>query len=83
MGKVYLTFNTQKLYKNIRDVKVKLRIKRALFKLSQNPYAGKKLKGDLAGQYSLRIWPFRIIYYLKSNKNIIVTDIGHRQEINK
>lgn len=83
MGKVYLTSNTQKLYKNIRDVKVKLRIKRALFKLLQNPHAGKKLKGDLAGQYSLRIWPYRIIYYLKSRKDVIVTDIGHRKEVYK
>lgn len=83
MGKVYLTSNTQKLYKKIGDERVKLRIKRALYKLSQNPYAGKKLKGDLAGQYSLRIWPYRIIYYLKSKKNIIVTDIGHRKGVYK
>jgi mRNA interferase RelE/StbE len=56
------------------------RILVALVGLRTNPYAGKKLTGDLRGQYSLRVWPYRILYEIKRTKLIVtVVYIGHRQ----
>ncbi len=81
MAQVYLTPNTTKLYKKIKDPKLKSKIKTALAKLSQDPYLGKKLKGEFAGQYSLRIWPYRIVYYISPKRDVVITDIGHRRDI--
>ncbi|MCU0652892.1 MAG: type II toxin-antitoxin system RelE/ParE family toxin [Candidatus Pacebacteria bacterium] len=50
--------------------------------IANDPYAGKKLEGKRAGQYSMRIWPYRIIYSIyKKELLIIVISIGHRQGI--
>jgi mRNA interferase RelE/StbE len=81
MAKIYLTPNTQNLYKKIRDSKLKSKIKVGLAKLSQDPYLGKKLKGELEGQYSIKIWPYRILYYITPTKDIVVTDIRHRKDV--
>ncbi len=52
--------------------------------LKSKPFSGKKLQGPLAGFYSLRIWPYRIIYIVKKKEvMIIIFDIGHRQNIYK
>lgn len=81
MPKVYLTPNSAKLLKKIKGEKTKRKIKTALGKLAENPQAGKKLRGELEDQYSLRVWPYRIIYLITKEKDIIVTDIGHRKDI--
>lgn len=58
------------------------RIVAAFCSLSQNPFIGKKLKGELEGRYSFRVWPYRIVYQIyKSELLIIVIKIGHRQEV--
>ena len=46
--------------------------------LSHDPYAGKPLQGELKNMYSLRAWPYRIIYEIKSG-TITVYSIAHRQ----
>jgi len=64
-----------KLPKNYKE-----KILTALLILSENPYAGKKLEGEYKDCYSLRIWPYRIIYQVYQKKLlIIVIAIGHRQ----
>jgi addiction module RelE/StbE family toxin len=48
--------------------------------ISNNPFTGKKLEGDLKGLYSYRAWPYRIIYKAyKKRLLIVVIRIGHRQ----
>jgi mRNA interferase RelE/StbE len=50
--------------------------------LKTNPYAGKKLKGKLQGDYSLRIGEYRTIYTIHRNNLVIyIIDMGHRREI--
>ncbi|HOX30449.1 MAG TPA: type II toxin-antitoxin system RelE/ParE family toxin [Candidatus Paceibacterota bacterium] len=45
--------------------------------IAGDPYAGKKLEGKRAGQYSMRIWPYRIIYSIyKTELLIVVISIG-------
>lgn len=52
--------------------------------LGSNPYLGKKLSGQFSGNYSLRIWPYRIIYQInKLQPTIIIITIEHRQGVYK
>lgn len=61
-------------------VSLQKKIKRKLILLEANPLLGKKLSGDLEGNYSLRAWPYRIIYQINDNeKRIEVSAILHRQ----
>lgn len=54
--------------------------RQVLSNLVANPYAGKKLSGGYQNSYSLRVWPYRIIYKIrKKEKSIIITGIQHRQ----
>ena len=58
------------------------RLMRVAEMLGENPYLGKKLKGELSGQYSVQAWPYRLIYKIKKKKLIVyVIDLGHRQGI--
>lgn len=58
------------------------RVLGVIAQLHTNPYIGKKLEGDFRGYYSLRAWPYRIIYGVMREKLIIVViRIGHRQGV--
>jgi mRNA interferase RelE/StbE len=58
------------------------RILTVLPQLAQNPFVGKKLKGEYDGCYSYRVWPYRIIYRVyKSWLLVAVIHIGHRQSV--
>lgn len=58
------------------------RILSALTSIARDPYAGKKLAGDLRGLFSYRIWPYRIIYKLyKKYLLVVVIRFGHRQGV--
>lgn len=60
----------------------KERIYILLINLTKNPYIGKKLEGKLAQYYSIRLWPYRIIYKIfKKELLVIVIKIGHRKNI--
>lgn len=52
--------------------------------LKNNPYFGKKLKGEFADLYSLKVWPYRIIYqFFRQEKKLFINVIQHRQSIYK
>jgi len=52
--------------------------------ISKDPFAGKKLDGQLDGLYSYRIGPYRIVYKIyKKYLLIIIIRIGHRQGVYK
>ncbi len=60
----------------------KLRISIVLLRVKENPYRGKKLRGEYKDSYSLRVWPYRIIYKIyKDYLLVVVVHIGHRQGI--
>ncbi|MBU6141836.1 type II toxin-antitoxin system RelE/ParE family toxin [Patescibacteria group bacterium] len=49
-----------------------------------DPFSGKKLTGKKAGQYSVRVWPYRIIYRIYKKELIVfIIDVGHRQGVYK
>ncbi len=83
MYKVLLRKKVHRELKKI-DKRYKIKILKKLARLKKKPYLGKKLVGDLKGYYSLRAWPYRIIYKVYKKKLIVfVIDIGHRQGVYK
>ena len=62
--------------------KDRTRVLAALQALRTNPFAGKKLDRDLVGHYSVRVWPYRIIYSIDKNiVTVTVVAIGHRKDV--
>ena len=60
----------------------KQRVLQVLDAIEANPFLGKKLHGEREGQYSMRVWPYRIIYKIyKHELLIIVIEFGHRQGV--
>ena len=44
----------------------------ALSVIARDPFAGKKLEGKRKGQWSMRIWPYRIIYSIYKKELLVV-----------
>ena len=64
--------------------KEKSKIDAVLSSLKEDPFSGKKLKGEFEGFYSVRMWPYRIIYTIfKKELIVLVVDVGHRKEVYK
>ena len=65
--------------------KNKKEIKQSNCKLEDNPLYGKdikKLKGKLQGKYRLKVGPFRIVYLVNKERNLVVVEsIGPRGDI--
>ncbi len=59
---------------------LKKSIRKALDELVKNPYAGKPLKQELAGLWSLPVAHHRIIYQTQEGR-IIVVFIGPRRDV--
>ncbi len=80
---VILSKDSQRQYKRIpKNEQIKLRKK--LYALEKFPYSGKKLTGELKGIYSLRVWPYRILYEInEKEKRVEVLKIAHRQAVYK
>ncbi len=79
--KIELTPTAKKQLKKLPKSEAK-KIARKLFTLEISPYSGKKLEGKLKDRYSLRAWPYRIIYVITRNA-IQVETIEHRQGVYK
>ena len=81
--KVLLTPDAKKQLNKLSRV-THSRIFRHLDYLKANPFAGKPLQRNLKGYYSLRAWPYRILYVIIKNKNtILVIAVEHRQGVYK
>lgn len=77
--KLALSKNALREYERLPE-REKTKIKKKLSSLAKHPYSGKKLGGDLAGYYSLKVWPYRIVFEInKKESRIEVHKIRHRQ----
>ena len=66
------------------EIKHYEKILSALEVLSNDPYLGKRLKGELKSYYSYRVWSYRIIYEIKKKELVIlIIRIGYRSEVYK
>jgi mRNA-degrading endonuclease RelE of RelBE toxin-antitoxin system len=75
---------TKKAVKELRQLpkKIQVRVKRKLLLLEKDPHAQKKLGGELAGMFTIRIWPYRAIFWIEK-KIVWVIKIQHRQGVYK
>ncbi|PIU03693.1 hypothetical protein COT44_01850 [Candidatus Shapirobacteria bacterium CG08_land_8_20_14_0_20_39_18] len=56
------------------------KINTKLHLLRENPLSDKPLTGELQGLWSLRAWPYRILYEFKQKEKVIIIHrILHRQ----
>jgi len=78
-----LSKNASKEYEKIPKEE-RAKVKKKLISLEANPLSGKKLSGELSDYYSLRAWPYRIIYEINAKQNLIqIHKISHRQGVYK
>ena len=76
---VILSKNARRDYERLPKPQ-QVKVRKKLNFLEQNPYAGKKLAGELEGIRSLRAWPYRIFYEVnETEKRIAVHKIKYRQ----
>ena len=61
------------------DRETKERVKKAVGELAENPGKGKQLKGELTGEWSLRVGNHRVLYALEGGIAWIET-VRHRRE---
>lgn len=81
MYQVLVKKSAQKSLQRI-DRRYRQRILDALVVLQSEPLLGKALKGELEGFYSLRVWPYRIIYTVYHDRLVVfVIAIEHRQGV--
>lgn len=78
---VILSKDAQKQYEQLPKSE-RIKVRKKLLLLADNPTAGKKLVGELSGIRSLRAWPYRIIYEInETEKRVEIHKITHRQGI--
>ncbi len=81
MARVLLTRRFEKNFKKL-DSKTQARIKDAVLSLKDEPDQGKSLTGELAGEYSLRVGTYRILYIIQGD-DVIVETVRHRRDVYK
>ena len=61
---------------------VKLRVRRRIEELSENPYLGLKLVGELEGFWKDRVGKYRVIYKIdETRKAVMVYDVDLRKRV--
>ncbi|MEK7591143.1 MAG: type II toxin-antitoxin system RelE/ParE family toxin [Patescibacteria group bacterium] len=83
MYQVVFTRRADKQFAKLPE-KYRVEILDKILLLRARPYLGKKLQGEHTGKYSLKQWPYRIIYRIEKKRvTIVIVEIGHRQGIYK
>lgn len=83
MAKLVLSRTSEKEFAKLPKIEQK-KVFKKLKSIQSSPLLGKPLTGELKSFYSIRAWPYRIIYeYNKEEKSIIVCKIQHRQGVYK
>jgi len=78
-----LSKNAEKEYRKLPKSDQK-KIYRKLLVIEKNPTDGKKLLGKLAGIYSIRVWPYRVLFQINEREQRVeVLKIAHRQSVYK
>lgn len=80
---VILSEDAKKQYKRL-PLSEQKKIRKKLLTLEQNTFSSKKLTGEFSGYYSVKVWPYRIIYEVNIIlKRVEVHKIAHRQGVYK
>ena len=76
--RIFLTRRFQKSFEKL-EKEAQKKIKLALKQIYINPHKGKKLIGELEGEYSWRVGSLRIIYTIEK-KDVWIETVRHRKE---
>lgn len=78
---VVVTKKAQKEYDRLSE-KDQVRVFAAMQNLGLHPFTGKKLDAEHDGYWSVRVWPYRIIYTIhKKIITVTVVAIGDRKDV--
>ncbi len=79
--RVIISEDAEKQYKHLPK-SAQTKIAKKLQALTTNPFAGKKLSGEFKKFWSIRAWPYRIIYEInEKEKRLEIHKISHRQGV--
>lgn len=78
MSTIILSKTAEKEFAHLPKKEQK-KIYKKILVLKNTPLSGKILLGELKGLFSLRSWPYRIIYELQKPDKVIIHHILHRQ----
>jgi mRNA-degrading endonuclease RelE of RelBE toxin-antitoxin system len=83
MTNLVLSKTSEKDFAKLPKVEKK-KVFKKLRAIQSSPLVGKPLTGELKSYYSIRAWPYRIIYeFIKSDGVIVIHKIQHRQGVYK
>lgn len=61
---------------------IQIRLLNAIARLSDDPFYGKNLKGELSDCYSLRVGDYRVIYSVSQKQlQVEIIRVAHRREV--
>jgi mRNA-degrading endonuclease RelE of RelBE toxin-antitoxin system len=81
MVRIEETNNFQNATNGIKDNLVKIKIKKQIKKIINNPEVGKPMKHGRKGTRELYVKPFRLSYaYIKEENKIILLDLYHKKK---
>jgi len=75
---LYLTKMFQKRLSQLPKT-IQSKIEEALKEIYLDPYSGKRLLGELEGEFSFRVGTYRIIYCIDEQDNIWIETVRHRK----
>ncbi len=75
---LYLTKTFQKRFSKLPKT-IQNKIEEALKEIYLDLYSGKRLLGELEGEFSIRVGTYRIIYCIDEQENIWIETVRHRK----
>ncbi|MGB2906569.1 MAG: type II toxin-antitoxin system RelE/ParE family toxin [Candidatus Aminicenantaceae bacterium] len=79
---LYLTRTFQKRFSKLPKT-IQSKIEGALKEIYLDPYSGKRLLGELEGEFSFRVGTYRIIYCIDEQDNIWIETVRHRKNTDR
>ena len=76
--KILFKSSVEKDFKQMEHQHRKRIVKKIIKTLSNDPYAGKKLKGKYSGLFRIRIGEYRVRYTIKKD-TVVIAKVGTRQ----
>jgi len=81
MVEVEFTDEFRSIFLKINDSLLKIKIKKQILKIKENPEVGKPMKHDRKGTREVYIKPFRLSYIYFTDKNLIyLLDLYHKKK---
>lgn len=81
MIEIEFSDNFAKIFSRIKDDSLRIKIKKQIKKISENPEVGKPMRHVRKGTRELYIKPFRLSYEYLAKENIIyILDLYHKKK---